>query len=135
MRSLKSGDSHDIRWCECWVLLSWWCSIAGIPHQSLSCSEEFRELMDLPTFGARNLKQHLAKATSSGRVGVYLPGICAVFAVASQSPLPQCVACVSGTVGSPNPAFQSISASALLKQQKQHMLEMRRKKSEEVEKR
>lgn len=77
----------------------------GIAQKSLSCSEEFRELMDLPTFGARNLKQHLAKAKSSG------------------------------IMGSPKPAFQSISASALLKQQKQLMLEMRKKKSEEIEKR
>uniref|UniRef100_A0A8C0Q346 Protein MCM10 homolog n=1 Tax=Canis lupus familiaris TaxID=9615 RepID=A0A8C0Q346_CANLF len=77
----------------------------GIPQKSLSCSEEFKELMDLPTFGARNLKQHLAKAR--------LPGI----------------------TGSPKPAFQSVSASALLKQQKQHMLEMRKKRSEEIQKR
>ncbi|KAM5337268.1 protein MCM10 homolog isoform 1-T2 [Glossophaga mutica] len=77
----------------------------GIAQKSLSCSEEFRELMDLPTFGARNLKQHLAKVKSSG------------------------------IMGSPKPAFQSISASALLKQQKQHMLEMRKKKSEEITKR
>ncbi|XP_036999433.2 protein MCM10 homolog isoform X2 [Artibeus jamaicensis] len=77
----------------------------GIAQKSLSCSEEFRELMDLPTFGARNLKQHLAKVKSSG------------------------------ITGCPKPAFQSISASALLKQQKQHMLEMRKKKSEEITKR
>ncbi|XP_036701110.1 protein MCM10 homolog isoform X3 [Balaenoptera musculus] len=77
----------------------------GIPQKSLSCSEEFRELMDLPTSGARNLKHHLAKVKSSG------------------------------IMGSPKPAFQSISASALLKQQKQHMLEMRKKKSEEIQKR
>uniref|UniRef100_A0A8C4MMX1 Protein MCM10 homolog n=1 Tax=Equus asinus asinus TaxID=83772 RepID=A0A8C4MMX1_EQUAS len=77
----------------------------GIPQKSLSCSEEFRELMKLPTFGARNLKQHLS------------------------------VACVSGIMGSPKPAFRSISASALLKQQKQCMLEMRKKKSEEIQKR
>uniref|UniRef100_A0A8C0XQS5 Protein MCM10 homolog n=1 Tax=Castor canadensis TaxID=51338 RepID=A0A8C0XQS5_CASCN len=76
----------------------------GIPQKSLSCSEEFRELMALPTFGARNLK-HLAKATSSG------------------------------LLGSPKPAIQSISASALLKQQKQQMLEMRKRKSEEIQKR
>ncbi|KAF6372099.1 minichromosome maintenance 10 replication initiation factor [Rhinolophus ferrumequinum] len=75
----------------------------GIPQKNLSCSEEFRELLDLPTFGARNLKQHLAKANS--------PGI----------------------LGSPKPAFQSISASALLKQQKQQMLEIRKKKTEEIE--
>uniref|UniRef100_G1M4H5 Protein MCM10 homolog n=1 Tax=Ailuropoda melanoleuca TaxID=9646 RepID=G1M4H5_AILME len=77
----------------------------GIPQKSLSCSEEFKELMDLPTFGARNLKQHLAKAR------------------------------LSGVMGSPKPAFQSVSASALLKQQKQHMLEMRKKRSEEIQKR
>ncbi|XP_043335691.1 protein MCM10 homolog isoform X1 [Cervus canadensis] len=77
----------------------------GMPQKSLSCSEEFRELMDLPTSGARNLKHHLAKAKSSG------------------------------IVGSQKPAFQSISASALLKQQKRHMLEMRKKKSEEIQKR
>nr|XP_010991993.1 protein MCM10 homolog isoform X2 [Camelus dromedarius] len=77
----------------------------GIPQKSLSCSEEFRELMDLPTCGARNLKHHLAKATPSG------------------------------TMGSLKPAFQSISASALLKQQKQRMLEMRKKKSEDIQKR
>ncbi|XP_021071180.1 protein MCM10 homolog [Mus pahari] len=74
----------------------------GIPQKSLSCSEEFRELMALPTFGARNLQKHLARAKSSG--------------------------------GS-KPAIQSISASALLKQQKQQMLEMRKRRSEEIEKR
>ncbi|XP_069846473.1 protein MCM10 homolog [Dipodomys merriami] len=77
----------------------------GIPQKSLTCSEEFRELMALPTFGARNLKQHLAKAKASG------------------------------DLGSPKPAIQSISASALLKQQKQQMLEMRKKRSEEIQKR
>ncbi|XP_006873239.1 PREDICTED: protein MCM10 homolog [Chrysochloris asiatica] len=77
----------------------------GIPQKSLSCSEEFRELMDLPTFGARNLKQHLAKAKTSG------------------------------ILGNPTPAIQSISASVLLKQQKQRMLEMRKKKAEEIQKR
>ncbi|XP_052012722.1 protein MCM10 homolog [Apodemus sylvaticus] len=74
----------------------------GIPQKSLSCSEEFRELMALPTFGARNLQKHLARAKSSG---------------------------------SPKPAIQSISASALLKQQKQQMLEMRKRRSEEMQKR
>ncbi|XP_037703924.1 protein MCM10 homolog isoform X2 [Choloepus didactylus] len=77
----------------------------GIPQKTLTCSEEFRELMDLPTVGARNLKHHLAKATTRG------------------------------VLGSPKPAIQSISASALLKQQKQQMLEMRKKKSEEIQKR
>ncbi|XP_051007303.1 protein MCM10 homolog [Acomys russatus] len=76
----------------------------GIPQKSLSCSEEFRDLMALPTFGARNLK-HLAKAKASG------------------------------IMGSPACAIQSISASALLKQQKQQMLEMRKRKSEEIQNR
>ncbi|KAM4828500.1 protein MCM10 homolog isoform 1-T3 [Thomomys bottae] len=77
----------------------------GIPQKSLTCSEEFRELMALPTFGARNLKEHLAKTKTSG------------------------------DLGSPKPAIQSISASALLKQQKQQMLEMRKRRSEEIQKR
>uniref|UniRef100_A0A2K6FYB0 Protein MCM10 homolog n=1 Tax=Propithecus coquereli TaxID=379532 RepID=A0A2K6FYB0_PROCO len=77
----------------------------GIAQKSLSCSEEFKELMELPTFGARNLKQHLVKATASG------------------------------IRGSPKPAIQSISASALLKQQKQQMLEMRKRKSEDAQRR
>ncbi|XP_077025517.1 protein MCM10 homolog isoform X2 [Tamandua tetradactyla] len=76
----------------------------GIPPKTLSCSEEFRGLMDLPTFGARNLKHHLAKDKTAG------------------------------VLGSPKPAIKSVSASALLKQQKQQMLEMRRKKSEEIQK-
>ncbi|XP_049480553.1 protein MCM10 homolog isoform X1 [Panthera uncia] len=105
----------------------------GIHQKSLSCSEEFRELMDLPTFGARNLKQHLAKARSSGRVSLPLSGA----HTASPRPLgaPQPMACVLGLTGSLKPAFQSVSASALLKQQKQHMLEMRKKRSEEIQKR
>ncbi|XP_075861880.1 protein MCM10 homolog [Microcebus murinus] len=77
----------------------------GIPQKSLSCSEEFKELMELPTFGARNLKQHLAKAS------------------------------VSGIRGTPKAAIQSISASALLKQQKQQMLEMRKRKLEDAQRR
>lgn len=89
--------------------------------------------MDLPTFGARNLKQHLAKARSSGRVSLPLSGA----HTASPRPLgaPQPMACVLGLTGSLKPAFQSVSASALLKQQKQHMLEMRKKRSEEIQKR
>jgi minichromosome maintenance protein 10 len=108
--------------------------ISGIPQKSLSCSEEFRELMDLPTSGARNLKHHLAKAKSSGRVSLHLLK-CPHLRPCPLSELPQPVVCVLGIVGSLKPAFQSISASALLKQQKQHMLEMRKKKSEEIQKR
>ncbi|XP_027694316.1 protein MCM10 homolog [Vombatus ursinus] len=77
----------------------------GLPQKTQSCSEEFKQLMDLPTVGARNLKKHLAK---------------------SKSP---------GTLGNPCPPIQSIPASALLKQQKQHMLEIRKKRTEEIQKR
>ncbi|OBS72367.1 hypothetical protein A6R68_13052 [Neotoma lepida] len=48
---------------------------------------------------------------------------------------PWYMACVLDVMGNPKPAIQSISASALLKQQKQQMLEMRKRKSEEIEKR
>ncbi|XP_020855450.1 protein MCM10 homolog [Phascolarctos cinereus] len=77
----------------------------GLPQKTQSCSEEFKQLMDLPTVGARNLKKHLAK---------------------SKSP---------GPLGNPCPPIQSIPASALLKQQKQHMLEIRKKRTEEIQKR
>ncbi|KAM8982517.1 protein MCM10 homolog [Sarcophilus harrisii] len=77
----------------------------GLPQKNISCSEEFKQLMDLPTVGARNLKKHLAK---------------------SKSP---------GVLGNPRPLVQSIPASALLKQQKQQMLEMRKKRTEEIQKR
>ncbi|XP_072509396.1 protein MCM10 homolog isoform X1 [Notamacropus eugenii] len=77
----------------------------GLPQKNQSCSEEFKQLMELPTFGARNLKKHLAK---------------------SKSP---------GVLGNPCPPIQSIPASALLKQQKQRMLEIRKKRTEEAQKR
>jgi hypothetical protein len=60
--------------------------IPGIPQKSLSCSEEFRELMALPTFGARNLK-HLAKATSSGTVILCDCSVCAKFPQPLREPL------------------------------------------------
>lgn len=88
--------------------------------------------MALPTFGARNLK-HLANAKSSGTASVCDYGMSAHV---PQTFLPHNpVACVLGVMGSPKPAIQSISASALLKQQKQQMLEMRKRKSEEIQKR
>ncbi|XP_051889468.1 protein MCM10 homolog isoform X2 [Pristis pectinata] len=71
------------------------------------CSDEFKDLMQLPTFGARNLKKHLTKAPMKG-----------------------------GSVNNaqPGPAVLSISASELLKQQKQKMLETRKRKAEELQK-
>ncbi|XP_062991089.1 protein MCM10 homolog [Elgaria multicarinata webbii] len=77
----------------------------GLPKQPLPCSEEFKELLSAPSFGARNLNKHLAKASASV------------------------------SVGKQGPAFQSISASALLKQQKQQMLEVRKRRSEELQRR
>uniref|UniRef100_A0A8D2LEF4 Protein MCM10 homolog n=1 Tax=Varanus komodoensis TaxID=61221 RepID=A0A8D2LEF4_VARKO len=74
----------------------------GLLKEPLTCSEEFKELLSMPSFGARNLNKHLAKATSAEKQ---------------------------------TPAFQSISASALLKQQKQKMLEVRKRKSEELQRR
>lgn len=87
--------------------------------------------MALPTFGARNLQKHLARAKSSGTASVCDYGVCA-HDPQTFSMTPQYVACV---LGSPKPAIQSISASALLKQQKHQMLEMRKRKSEEIQKR
>ncbi|XP_060634214.2 protein MCM10 homolog [Anolis sagrei] len=77
----------------------------GLPRQSLSCSEEFKELLSAPSFGARNLNKHLAKAN------------------------------VPDSSGKQSPTFHSISASALLKQQKQQMLEARKRRSEEIQRR
>ncbi|XP_061438246.1 protein MCM10 homolog [Rhineura floridana] len=77
----------------------------GLSKQPLPCSEEFKELLSMPSFGARNLNKHLAKASA---------------------PV---------SVGKQSPAFQSIPASALLKQQKHQMLEARKRRSEEMQKR
>ncbi|XP_042325569.1 protein MCM10 homolog, partial [Sceloporus undulatus] len=77
----------------------------GLAKDPLSCSEEFKELLSVPSFGARNLNKHLANAS------------------------------IPGSSGKQSAAFQSISASALLKQQKQQMLEARKRKSEELQRR
>ncbi|XP_030072184.1 protein MCM10 homolog isoform X2 [Microcaecilia unicolor] len=79
--------------------------IAAGSRRDLQCSEEFKGLMELPTPGALNLKKHLTKSTAPG------------------------------AVGKSGPAFQSISASVLLKQQKQQMLDARRKRTEEIQRR
>uniref|UniRef100_A0A8C9ETW8 Replication factor Mcm10 C-terminal domain-containing protein n=1 Tax=Pavo cristatus TaxID=9049 RepID=A0A8C9ETW8_PAVCR len=68
----------------------------GAAKRPMPCSEEFKELLAQPTFGARNLCKHWTKAETG---------------------------------------FQSISASALLKQQKQKLLEARKKRSEEIQRR
>uniref|UniRef100_A0A8C0C093 Protein MCM10 homolog n=1 Tax=Buteo japonicus TaxID=224669 RepID=A0A8C0C093_9AVES len=69
----------------------------GAAKRPMQCSEEFKELLAQPTFGARNLCKHWTKAGIQGA------------------------------------NFQSISASALLKQQKQKLLEARKKRSEEIQ--
>ncbi|XP_026723721.1 protein MCM10 homolog [Athene cunicularia] len=74
----------------------------GAAKRPMQCSEEFKELLAQPTFGARNLCKHWTKADAEKKQGAN---------------------------------FQSISASALLKQQKQKLLEARKKRSEEIQKR
>ncbi|XP_048157478.1 protein MCM10 homolog [Corvus hawaiiensis] len=74
----------------------------GAAKRPMQCSEEFRELLAQPTFGARNLYKHWTKTDTEKKQGAN---------------------------------FQSISASALLKQQKQKLLEARKKRSEEIQRR
>uniref|UniRef100_A0A8C9ESE3 Replication factor Mcm10 C-terminal domain-containing protein n=1 Tax=Pavo cristatus TaxID=9049 RepID=A0A8C9ESE3_PAVCR len=78
----------------------------GAAKRPMPCSEEFKELLAQPTFGARNLCKHWTKAGMS------------LYAGKKQET-----------------GFQSISASALLKQQKQKLLEARKKRSEEIQRR
>ncbi|XP_009881245.1 PREDICTED: protein MCM10 homolog [Charadrius vociferus] len=73
-----------------------------IAKRPMQCSEEFKELLAQPTFGARNLCKHWTKADAEKKQGAN---------------------------------FQSVSASALLKQQKQKLLEARKKRSEEIQRR
>nr|XP_009488290.1 PREDICTED: protein MCM10 homolog [Pelecanus crispus] len=73
-----------------------------IAKRPMQCSEEFKELLAQPTFGARNLCKHWTKADAEKKQGTN---------------------------------FHSISASALLKQQKQKLLEARKKRSEEIQRR
>ncbi|XP_048466371.1 protein MCM10 homolog isoform X2 [Rhincodon typus] len=72
------------------------------------CSEDFKDLMEMPTVGALNLKKHLSKVPMKG-----------------------------GPVNNAQsgPSILSISASELLKQQKRKMLESRKKRTEELQKR
>lgn len=67
------------------------------------CSDEFKDLMTMPTPGTLNLKKHLNKTTSQAT--------------------------------DRKQGFQSLSASELLKMQKQQMLDARKKRAEEIEKR
>ncbi|XP_062487890.1 protein MCM10 homolog [Pezoporus occidentalis] len=74
----------------------------GAGKRPMQCSEEFKELLAQPTFGARNLCKHWTKADVEKKQ---------------------------------EPSIQPVSASALLKQQKQKLLEARRKRSEEIQRR
>uniref|UniRef100_A0A8C9QYE8 Protein MCM10 homolog n=1 Tax=Scleropages formosus TaxID=113540 RepID=A0A8C9QYE8_SCLFO len=67
------------------------------------CSDDFKNLLSLPTPGALNLKRHLIQSNSSG-----LPGL-------------------TGT------GIQSISAAQLIKQQKHQLLESRHRRAEEAQ--
>ncbi|XP_044136020.1 protein MCM10 homolog isoform X3 [Bufo gargarizans] len=78
--------------------------IAAARKGAIPCSDEFKDLLSMPTPGALNLKKHLSGASAQA----------------------------SAKDGSP---IQSISASKLLKQQKQQMLDARKKRTEEIQKR
>ncbi|XP_015272720.1 PREDICTED: protein MCM10 homolog [Gekko japonicus] len=78
----------------------------GLQNRPLPCSEEFKELLATPSFGAQNLNRHLAKASAPAAL-----------------------------TRKPSSVFQPISASVLLKQQKQQMLEARKRRSEELQRR
>ncbi|XP_058046437.1 protein MCM10 homolog [Ahaetulla prasina] len=69
------------------------------------CSEEFKELLALPSAGARNLNKHFNGSRASG------------------------------STGKPTSAIHSISPSALLKLQKQQMLAARKRRSDEIQRR
>lgn len=106
---------------------------SGATKRPMQCSEEFRELLAQPTFGARNLCKHWTKTgivflpegrpTSKitlNKVAFYFGFFFPFFPDAEKKQ---------------GANFQSISASALLKQQKQKLLEARKKRSEEIQRR
>ncbi|XP_015207954.1 protein MCM10 homolog [Lepisosteus oculatus] len=80
--------------------------IAMLSNGVTGCSEDFKNLLAMPTPGALNLKRHLNHVKPT-----------------------------AGSNGQPGAAIQSVSASQLLKQQKQQMLESRRKRAEEIQRR
>ncbi|PIO34413.1 hypothetical protein AB205_0011810 [Aquarana catesbeiana] len=78
---------------------------AAARKNTVQCSDEFKELLTVPTPGALNLNRHLSGLNSKG------------------------------TAAKPGSSIQSISASELLKQQKQQLLDSRKRRSEEIQKR
>ncbi|XP_072257865.1 protein MCM10 homolog [Pyxicephalus adspersus] len=79
--------------------------MAAAKKNAVPCSEEFKELLTMPTPGALNLNRHLSGMKSQA------------------------------TTAKPGSLVQSLSASELLKQQKQMLLDARKKRSEEIQKR
>ncbi|KAG8576968.1 hypothetical protein GDO81_010035, partial [Engystomops pustulosus] len=78
--------------------------MAAARKGTTECSEEFKDLLSVPTPGALNLKKHLSGASAQA----------------------------SAKTGS---SIQSISASELLKQQRQQILDVRKKRTEESQRR
>ncbi|XP_053319241.1 protein MCM10 homolog [Spea bombifrons] len=72
---------------------------------ALQSSDELKQLMSTPTPGALNLKKHLSNIK------------------------------VQGNITNQGPSVQSISAAELLKRQKQMLLDARKKRAEEIQKR
>ncbi|XP_063782961.1 protein MCM10 homolog [Pseudophryne corroboree] len=79
-------------------------NMAAMSKGNVHCSDELKELLEMPTPGALNLKKHMSGLSVQA----------------------------SAKAGS---SFQSLPASELLKQQKQQMLEARKKRTEEIQKR
>lgn len=101
----------------------------------MQCSVEFKELLAQPTFGARNLCKHWTKAGT-----VLLPEAKPTPEITYPPSEQTLVAFYFGLVYFPDvekqePSIQPVSASALLKQQKQKLLEARKKRSEEIQRR
>lgn len=127
------------------------CVVALQAGEVSGCSDEFKSLMTVPTPGALQLKKHLTQGSKAGiwagtaflyfsvwikcYTRVYLKG-CEHYNVSNVWLLSCCSLSVSkDATGVP---VQSISASDLLKQQKEkqrELLERRRRRAEEIQKR
>ncbi|XP_040199341.1 protein MCM10 homolog [Rana temporaria] len=79
--------------------------MAAAKKNTVQCSDEFKELLTVPTPGALNLNRHLSGLNPKG------------------------------TTANPGSCIQSLSASELLKQQRKQLLDARKRKSEETQKR
>ncbi|MGH0136902.1 UNVERIFIED_CONTAM: hypothetical protein FKN15_036744 [Acipenser sinensis] len=104
------------------------------------CSDEFKNLMDVPTPGALNLKRHLTQASAmqSNRAPVCSDEFKNLMDVPTPGALNlkrHLTQASVGLNGKRVQTIQSISATQLLKQQKQQMLEARKKRSEDIQRR